>query len=107
MADQKTQPAPVVAATPEEVAEFRAVQEAEYGTWVAVAPISFNGAPAYNVGDPVPASNVARHKYDEDGLVAKIGTKAGQEVARSRQLAVEQVVVEQPPQVSLGIPIKD
>jgi hypothetical protein len=75
-------PAPAVA-TPEEVQSFRAEQEKEWGQYVALAPISFNGAPAYNAGDAVPASNVAKYKYDEQGLVGKVGAKATNEVIRS------------------------
>jgi hypothetical protein len=77
-------PAPVAAvATPEEVQTFRAEQEKEWGQYVAVAPISFNGAAAYNVGDAVPASNVARYNYAEQGLVAKIGSKNANETIRA------------------------
>ena len=54
----------------------RTEQEAEYGTWVAVAAIDHGVVRAYNIGDPVPASNVVAHGYDTDGLVAKRGTKA-------------------------------
>lgn len=57
--------------TPEQAA-FVAAQVAEYGQWVAVQPIRHGSALAYLPGDPVPASNVARHKYDEVGLVEKV-----------------------------------
>lgn len=73
---------PPVVATAEETTAFRSEQEKEWNTWVAVAPISFNGTPAYNAGDPVPASNVARYGYEADGLVAKVSTKAGAEVIK-------------------------
>jgi hypothetical protein len=78
-----TSAAPTAVATPEEVQTFRAEQEKEWGQYVAVAPISFNGAPAYNVGDAVPASNVERYKYAEQGLVAKIGSKNANETIRA------------------------
>ncbi|GAC1375213.1 MAG: hypothetical protein NVSMB4_03260 [Acidimicrobiales bacterium] len=54
-------------------AEIAAQQAAEYGTYVAVQDIFFDGARAYNVGHPVPVSNVEAHGYLEDGLVKKVG----------------------------------
>lgn len=33
---------------------------AEYGTYVAIAPIFLNGARAFNAGDPVPVGHVKR-----------------------------------------------
>lgn len=101
MADQK----PSVVTTPEEVEQLRAEQATEYGTYVAVAPISFNGAPAYNPGDPVPVSNVQRHKYDEQGLVAKVGTKAGQELITALATPAEPAA-ETPAPVSLNVVVK-
>lgn len=71
--------APFVA-TPTEQAEWeerRAAQMKEYGLWVAVQPIDHGTARAYNIGDPVPISNVERHGYDADGLVAKRSSKEG------------------------------
>jgi hypothetical protein len=64
------------------VEELRAAQEEEYGTYVAIVPIDVGNARAYNAGDPVPASNVAAHKYDETGQVARRTTKAA---ARAKQ----------------------
>lgn len=102
----KNIPAPV--ASPEEVEKLRAALEQDWGTFIAVQPISFNGAPAYNVGDPVPASNVQRHGYEAQGLVAKVTTKAGQDVARQLHAATADLgVVEVQPPVSLNIPVKD
>jgi hypothetical protein len=60
------------------VAQHRAKVTHEYGQFVAVAPIDFGNARAYNVGDPVPASNVSAYGYLERGLVAKVGTKAAE-----------------------------
>jgi hypothetical protein len=60
----------------------RAYREAvvhEYSQYVAVKPIDFGNARAYNVGDPVPASNVAAYGYLERGAVAKVGTKAAEQ----------------------------
>ena len=53
-------------------AAYTAAQVQEYGQWVAAEDISVGYALAYRKGDPVPASNVALHKYDEQGLVEKV-----------------------------------
>jgi hypothetical protein len=52
----------------ETVAEDLEAQRTEYGTYVANRPIDVDGARAYNVGDPVPVSNVERHGYDKQDL---------------------------------------
>lgn len=49
----------------------------EYGEFVAVAPIDHDGVRAYNVGDPVPKSNVDRWGYLDRKLVARSSTVAG------------------------------
>jgi hypothetical protein len=101
----KNAAAPV--ATPEEVAKLAEEQTTEYGTYFAVAPIAFNGAPAYNAGDPVPVSNVKKYGYDTDGLVEKAGSAAGNKVAAAlaeQATASPNAVVA--PQVSLNIPVK-
>lgn len=54
--------------------EFASEQAVEYGTWTAKQPITHLGVLAYNIGDPVPVSNVALYGYDRDGLVER--TKA-------------------------------
>ena len=54
-----------------DVEDFAAAQAAEYATFVATEPILVDGARAYNVGDPVPASSVERHSYLQQGLVRK------------------------------------
>ena len=94
-------------ATAEETSEFVEAQVKEYGTFVAIAPISFNGIPAYNIGDPVPVSNVERYNYERDNLVARIDNEAGQrmirEIHESTQQAMREVPVQQP--VSLGVPV--
>lgn len=51
---------------------YIAAQVLEYGQFVAAEDISVGYALAYRKGDPVPASNVALHKYDELGLVEKV-----------------------------------
>jgi hypothetical protein len=66
--------------------ERRAEEElAEYSTFVATADISFNGAPAYRKGHPVPVSNVAKFHYDEQGLVKNL---RGEERAQAQQAHV-------------------
>lgn len=65
----------------------RLAQIAEYGTYVAVAPIDVSGGiRAYNVGDPVPISNVVEHGYLEQGLVEKVASapKAPKQVSTPR-----------------------
>lgn len=71
---------PAVPATAEDAV---AAQRKEYGQYVAKEPIHHGYALAYNAGDPVPASNVAQHKYEELGLVVKTGSKAHQDLLRS------------------------
>ncbi len=54
---------------------LRSIEE-DYAQYVAVVPIYFDGALAYLVGDPVPATNVKAHDYEANGLVKKASTKA-------------------------------
>ena len=54
-----------------DVEDFAAAQAAEYAAFVATEPILVDGARAYNVGDPVPASNVEKHGYVQLGVVRK------------------------------------
>jgi hypothetical protein len=56
---------------PSLVEDFAAAQAAEYAAFVAVETILVDGVRAYNVGDPVPASNVDAHGYLQAGLVRK------------------------------------
>jgi hypothetical protein len=73
-------------------------RQREYGQYVAVGPINHNGVRAYNKGDPVPASNVAKHGYLDDGLVIRTGDEpvmvsplaATQEQIDAHNAAVEQ-----------------
>jgi hypothetical protein len=58
--------------TPE---ELQARQVAEYGQFVAVQPIYYDGALAYAPGHPVPASNVEAHGYLAAGQVERVATK--------------------------------
>lgn len=59
---------------PTTVAELKAAQDAEYGTYVAKQVIYIGGARAFNVGDPVPVSHVENKVVTED-QVTKV-TKA-------------------------------
>jgi hypothetical protein len=61
-------------------AEYEAAVAEEYGQFVAVTPINFDGVLAYAPGAPVPASNVKKYAYLEQGLVAKTNTKAAKAV---------------------------
>ena len=65
--------------TPLTADEYRKAQEAEYGTYVAAQAIDIEGARAFNVGDPVPASHVERGVVAADA-VKKTTTKAGQAI---------------------------
>lgn len=93
-------------ATAEEVSELRAAQESEYGTYVALQNISFNGAIAYLAGDPVPVSNVKKHDYEATGLVAKVGTKDSDTlISALHEAARPAEVVAQGDPISLGVPV--
>lgn len=67
MADKET-PAVEV---PKAVQARRVSRYEDYSQFVAVDQIYYDGALAYNPGDPVPASNVKRHGYVEAGLVRR------------------------------------
>lgn len=60
----------------------------EYGTYRAKVDITYEGARAYNAGDPVPVSNVEAHGYLTDGLV--------EEVTAPTEQPVEQPTVVEP-----------
>lgn len=59
-------------AVPAEVTDRRNEQAKEYGTYVANQQIFVGAALAYDVGHPVPVSNVKAHGYDKNGLVDKV-----------------------------------
>jgi len=69
-----------VSESPTTAAEQQSAIESEYGTFVAVETIFIDGARAFNVGDAVPKSHVAREVVPAES-VAKITTKAGREAA--------------------------
>lgn len=54
---------------------LRAVAK-EYGEWTAIAPIYFGSALAFATGTQVPIQHVEKFKLDEQGLVARVNTKA-------------------------------
>jgi hypothetical protein len=60
-----------------ELQAYHAAQVKEYSTYVATQDIHVGNALAYRAGDPVPVSNVEKHGYDKQGLVAKTSSKAG------------------------------
>lgn len=62
---------------PQTLEEYEAAQRDLYSQYVAKEPINIDGARAFNVGDPVPATHVSRGVVDKDS-VAKVTTKAGQ-----------------------------
>lgn len=64
-----------------EVEARRKERAEEYGQWEAAGVIEFGGARAFNEGDPVPASTVARLKLDELGLVRRQARKAAQQAS--------------------------
>ena len=69
-----------MADTPMTAVEFREEQAKEYGQFVAAQAIDIEGARAFNIGDPVPASHVERGVVSAD-QVKKTTTKAGQALA--------------------------
>jgi hypothetical protein len=62
--NKSTEPA-IAETLSEPLSEDIEAQRKEYGTYIANRPIDVNGARAYNVGDPVPVSNVQQHGYDK------------------------------------------
>lgn len=68
--DDKPTVAEEITADPTTAEQQRAAVREEYGQYVAIQPIDHDGVRAYNTGDPVPAANVVRWKYLEQGLVS-------------------------------------
>ena len=77
-ADKKTsaEGIPYEGLLPAAAVEHIQALEKEYGAWVATGPIYMGSALAFAPGAQVPISHVERFKLDEQGLVAKAGTKA-------------------------------
>lgn len=94
-------------ASPQETADFRSAQVKEWTTWVAVQPITHNGALAYNPGDSVPAANVEKYGYATDGLVAKQGTKAANELISGLHASATDSTVQVVQPVSLGVAVPE
>lgn len=66
--------------------ESRAEAElAEYSTFRAKVDIPYGGVVAYRAGQPVPVSNVAKFKYDDQGLVKRV---RGEERVQAEQAHV-------------------
>lgn len=64
---------------PDPVAKIRQERAKDYGQHVAADDIYHEGALAYKAGDPVPASNVKRHGYDQtDPPLVKPAKKRGE-----------------------------
>lgn len=93
MPEDKTtpKPAPDGGFTPNPLLSDAAQDHAQslYDDWTQYVaaqdiPDPFGGTVlAYAAGHPVPASNVKRWQYDQQGLVHKVSTKAGQDAAVS------------------------
>lgn len=62
------------------VEERRKEREAEYGRWVAVAPIPWGTVLAAIPGDRIPCSTVDRLHWDQLGLVAERDSEQGRKV---------------------------
>jgi hypothetical protein len=56
--------------------DHRKALDEDWSQFTAIAPIYYDGALAYRVGDAVPATNVKLHNYEAMGLVKKSSTKA-------------------------------
>lgn len=74
--DNRLPAASVEPPSPEESAataeERRAMQEIEYGTYVATAQIAYDGVLAFDVGHPVPVSHVEQWRKDSDDRVTLV-----------------------------------
>jgi hypothetical protein len=79
------QVAAAVAARPATAEDARERTRKEYGQYVANQQIFSGTALIYNPGDPVPASAVALHKYDETKQVEKVGTASHRKFDAARR----------------------
>lgn len=88
-----TQPFDIV--TDPDVIARREARAKEYGKWeCGPSPIEFNGARAFNEGDPVPTSTVERFALDAMGRVVPAGTHAkAQEDAEAARAEAESKAV--------------
>lgn len=79
---------PIEIVTDPEVVARRKARAEEYGTWESgPAGIEFDGARAFNEGDPVPKSTVERLSLDKLGAVVKTGTFAEKTAALEAERA--------------------
>lgn len=65
---------PVGADIPEALQDAVAAQLQEYGQFVATQRIHVGLAMAYDVGHPVPVSNVERFGYEAQGVVTRVAS---------------------------------
>lgn len=63
---------PPAVEVPADVQDRRDEQAVEYGSYVANQQIYVGAALAYDVGHPVPVSNVKAHGYDKNHMVDKV-----------------------------------
>lgn len=70
---------PITAALADQIA----LQQKEYGQYVAAVQIWHGSGLAYNPGDAIPAENCERLGYVKDNLAVKVGTKAHEELLKS------------------------
>jgi hypothetical protein len=63
------------------VEQRRKEREEEYGTYVAAQDIPWGNVLAFVAGDQVPKSTVEAYGWLDLGLVARTGTKSGNEAA--------------------------
>lgn len=65
---------PVGAEVPEALRDLRAEKLEEYGQFVATQQINVGTALAFDVGHPVPVSNVERFGYEAQGVVKRVAS---------------------------------
>src|SRR3954471_14662571 len=94
-----------VDATPEEVASFRDAQAKEWGTYVALDTITYNGAVQFNAGNPVPVDIAERLGYVESHQVAKVGSKAANDLVAKIHAATTETPGPPPAPVTLGVSV--
>lgn len=66
-------------------ADIKASLGDEYGQYVAIVPIDFGTARAFNVGDPVPVEHVEKTRKVASSQVRKVATKAGQAAIQTQE----------------------
>jgi hypothetical protein len=77
---------PIEIITDPDVDARRKARAEEYGTWeCGPNPIHFDGARAFNEGEPVPKSTVERLALDKLGVVVSTGTYAEKAAAEEEE----------------------